>query len=128
MRALIALALAALAAACSDDETHPPEFSPDANVAQPRTCAEVRKGEVKGGVVWVEGAPAACGPNAQECPVFDLDTFTGICKQGVPYATCKEGRWVVHCNQDAGATDAGATDAGATDAGATDGSTDADSG
>lgn len=106
MRALFSLVVAAACGACGSDESHPPEFSPDANLAKPRTCAEVRQGAVQSGAVWVDDAPAACGPTAQECPVFDLSAFSSVCKQGVPYATCKGGGWVVNCSSDAGAADA----------------------
>lgn len=93
--------------ACSaSEESHPPQFSPDATGSAPRKCEEVRKGEVHGNAVWVDGQPAACGADGMQCAVFDLASFGGICAAGTPYAVCQLGKWVIHCDQDAAVLDA----------------------
>ena len=104
-RPLLALALLGCAA-CGSDQSHPPEFVPGDAMGAPRSCAEVRAGEVHSGAFWVAGGPARCGPTAQECPVFDLQAHANLCKQGVPFASCQSGTWVVHCELDSGISDA----------------------
>lgn len=101
-----------LGAACgSDEENRPPEFVPDATTTAPRKCDEVRKGEAVNGAVWFDGEPAACGADGMECPVFDVDAFSGVCKIGTPNASCQNGHWVVSCLLDAGPADASSSDA-----------------
>lgn len=95
-------------AACGSDEVHPPEFVPGDAMGAPRSCAEVRAGEVHSGTFWVAGGPAGCGPTAQECPVFDIPAFADACKVGVPFASCQSARWVVRCELDSGLSDASA--------------------
>lgn len=109
--------LALFFAGCASDEDHPPEYVPDATGSAPRTCGEVRTAEVTGTAIWIDGAPAGCGASGQECPVFDVATFAGICAQGIPVATCQTGKWVVLCRLDAGLPD-GNSDAQAADASA----------
>lgn len=112
-----------LASACGNsDDAHPPQYSPDAAGVMPRTCDDVRKGEVQGNVVWVAGAIAGCGAPGLVCPVFGIDAFAAVCAKGTPFATCQSGRWVVLCDPDAGvvASDAGDTSDATSDATAAD--------
>jgi hypothetical protein len=122
MRAFHCLLALFVCTACGSDEAHPPEFHSDASSSPPRTCGEVREGEAKGGVIWVQGAPAGCAAEGLSCPLFDLAAFAGACANGTPGAACVLGMWRVSCALDAGILDAsdaapdGTSDAGPTDA------------
>jgi hypothetical protein len=109
-RALVAPAafalFLALPACASDDENRPPQFFPDANLLAPRTCGEVRTGTLSSGDILLHEMPAGCGAEGQECPVYDLPAFAQACKQGLPFASCQNGRWVLRCDAEAGVLDA----------------------
>ena len=106
--AFLFLTLGVSLACSASDEEHPPEFKPDGSLTAPRKCDEVRKGEIKGSAIWVEGQPAACGAPGMQCPVFDVAAFGSVCAKGTPLALCQYGKWIVSCELDAGIVDAAA--------------------
>ncbi len=111
MKGFLSLALVLGLCACSGDTNPVPEPLTGTIPKDPRSCADIRAGEVVNEQILVDGAAAECVGEGVTCGVSDQDAFANVCKLGLPNAECHDNLWRILCDLDAGTaqpTDAGA--------------------